>query len=69
MSGNRSKGDDDGWELALIGNNLDNKMICGNFAKGNYQNGLFFGGVRLPAETGLNRHDGGKHEGHHAYAA
>jgi hypothetical protein len=39
------KSQDNRWELALIGNNLNNEITCGNATNGNFQNGLFFGGV------------------------
>lgn len=45
------KSEEDRWELALIGNNLNNEKICGNSANANYQNGLFFGGVLTGGDT------------------
>lgn len=37
-------GEDEGWELALIGNNLTNKITTGNCTNGNFANGQILGG-------------------------
>ncbi len=39
------------FELAVIGNNLTNKIVCGQSAGANLQNGASFGGVRTGATT------------------
>lgn len=37
-------GKDEGWELALIGNNLTNRITTGNCTNGNFANGQILGG-------------------------
>jgi outer membrane receptor protein involved in Fe transport len=50
------KGPRDGWEVALIGNNLGNKIISGNCYNSNAQEGSIFGGkiqgAELPGPAG-----------------
>ncbi|MCB2080469.1 MAG: TonB-dependent receptor [Novosphingobium sp.] len=38
------RGEDDAWELSLIGNNLNNKIIAATCSNANTQNGSIFGG-------------------------
>jgi iron complex outermembrane receptor protein len=38
------------WDISLIGNNLNNKIITGNCFNSNSQNGVFFGGQIAGAE-------------------
>lgn len=45
-------GQDDRWELALIGSNLGNELTSGFCANSNVQNGTIFGGQIAGAETG-----------------
>lgn len=50
------RGPNDGWEVALIGNNLGNKIISGNCYNSNAQEGSIFGGkiqgAALPGPAG-----------------
>jgi iron complex outermembrane receptor protein len=38
------KGRDDGWALALIANNIGDKLVMDNCVTSNFTNGIFFGG-------------------------
>jgi iron complex outermembrane receptor protein len=46
------RGPDDHWELALIGNNLTNRITSANCFNSNSQNGVFFGGQIAGAAAG-----------------
>jgi len=45
------KGRDDRWEVALIGNNLNDEIIASLCSNSNTQNGTIFGGLIAGAET------------------
>lgn len=45
------RAEDDAWEVALIGNNLGDKLICNASVNGNFQNGILFGGQLTGTET------------------
>lgn len=37
--------ENEAWEVALIGNNLGNELVCGGAANSDFQNGVIFGNV------------------------
>ena len=45
------KGKDDAWELALIGNNLGDKLVTGNCVNANLAAGVLFGGQNTGGTT------------------
>lgn len=45
------RGPEDKWEVALIGNNLANRITAGTCANANIQNGVIFGGQLTGGET------------------